>query len=132
MLPTCFSSALDTLPSAIQLSHVHQLDSQSTRQTTEQPTNANPSKPHYAAVALVTLRGGIPPIPAKLVKRIQEGSFVEMAELLPEQLRNASLRDNLSKTTQVKFLFSGRYPRMGTVLQLLYCSHIPLPTTEGG
>ena len=32
------------------------------------------------------ISGGLPPIPAKLVKRIQDGLFVEMAELLAETL----------------------------------------------
>jgi len=32
------------------------------------------------------ISGGLPPIPAKLVKRIQDGLFVEMAELLVETL----------------------------------------------
>ena len=32
------------------------------------------------------ISGGLPPVPAKLVKRIQDGLFVEMAELLPETL----------------------------------------------
>ena len=34
----------------------------------------------------VLISGGLPPVPAKLVKRIQDGLFVEMAELLPETL----------------------------------------------
>ena len=32
------------------------------------------------------ISSGLPPVPAKLVKRIQDGLFVEMAELLPETL----------------------------------------------
>ena len=50
----------------------------------------------------MSLRGGIPPAPAKLVKRIQEGSFIEMAELLPELLQNASLPDNINKGSKPK------------------------------
>jgi len=46
----------------------------------------------------MSLRGGLPPIPAKLVKRIQDGSFVEMSELLPDFLRRASLPDEISKS----------------------------------
>ena len=32
---------------------------------------------------------GLPPIPAKLVNRIQEGLFVEMSDLLPDTLTSA-------------------------------------------
>jgi len=36
---------------------------------------------------IVTLLGaGLPPIPAKIVSRIEAGEFIEMAELLPERL----------------------------------------------
>ena len=34
----------------------------------------------------VLISSGLPPVPAKLVKRIQQGSFVETVELLPETL----------------------------------------------
>ena len=36
--------------------------------------------------APVYIGGGLPPIPARLVKRIENGQFVEMAELLPDHL----------------------------------------------
>ena len=42
----------------------------------------------------VLISGGLPPVPAKLVKRIQEGSFVEMAELLPETLSSPEYGTN--------------------------------------
>jgi len=32
----------------------------------------------------IHLGGGLPPVPGKLVKKIEEGHFIEMAELLPE------------------------------------------------
>ena len=42
----------------------------------------------------VLISGGLPPVPAKLVKRIQEGSFVEMVELLPETLSSLEYGTN--------------------------------------
>ena len=30
--------------------------------------------------------GALPPVPSKLVKRIEHGEFIEMSELLPERL----------------------------------------------
>ena len=36
--------------------------------------------------ATLLISSGVPPVSAKLVKRIQDGLFVEMAELLPEAL----------------------------------------------
>ena len=50
----------------------------------------------------MSLRDGIPPIPAKLVKQIQEGNVIEMAELSPELLQNASLPDDINKSSKPK------------------------------
>ena len=36
--------------------------------------------------AALYIGGGMQPIPAKLAKRIQEGQFVEMVELMPDYL----------------------------------------------
>jgi len=40
------------------------------------------------------ISGGLPSIPAKLVKRIQDGLFVEMAELLAENLISPQYTSN--------------------------------------
>ena len=37
--------------------------------------------------------GGLPPIPAKLAKHIQDGHFIEMVKLLPESLRGFNSYD---------------------------------------
>ena len=37
-------------------------------------------------VQTVSIGAGRPPVPAKLVQKIESGVFVEMAELLPERL----------------------------------------------
>ena len=54
--------------------------------------NANTVDPPIArsfplrATNATLLGAGLPPIPAKLVSRIEAGEFLEMAELLPERL----------------------------------------------
>jgi len=63
----------------------------------------------------MSLRGGLPPIPAKLVKRIQDGSFVEMSELLPDFLRRASLPDEISKS------FKPRPQSVGNIVEWVRC-----------
>ena len=45
----------------------------------------------------VLFGAGLPPVPAKLVKRIEDGEFIEMIELLPERLAMSSVDDRLSK-----------------------------------
>ena len=98
MPPIYLPAALDSIPSAIQLGHI--------QQDTEPPSsltnNTQPNQLQFSEAAPMSLRGGMPPIPAKLVKRIQEGSFIEMAELLPDLLRNASLPDDTSKNSKPK------------------------------
>ena len=39
----------------------------------------------------VTVGASLPPVPGKLVKRIEAGYFIEMGELLPEQLGAANV-----------------------------------------
>jgi len=57
----------------------------------------------------------MPPIPAKLVKRIQEGNFLEKADLAPECLCNASLPDDTSKTTKLDSY------SVGSILEWVRC-----------
>ena len=46
------------------------------------PTGFLPSRGNSA----ILLGAGLPPIPEKLVSRIEAGEFIEMAELLPDRL----------------------------------------------
>ena len=80
---------LDQVPSAQQLIHVHELNDDprtapSASLSSQLPLTFQPadktSSPLYVG-------GGLPPVPAKLAKRIQDGQFIEMGELLPEVLR---------------------------------------------
>ena len=97
-MPISFPAALDSIPSAIHLGHIQQ----DTEPPSSQTSNTQPNKLQFSDSALMSLRGGMPPVPAKLVKRIQEGSFIEMAELLPDLLQNASLPDDSNKNSKPK------------------------------
>ena len=53
-------------------------------------------------VASVTIGAGIPPIPAKLVQRIEAGNFIEMGELLPERLQITNTNTDVEGTISSK------------------------------
>ena len=72
-------------------------------------------------------------IPAKLVKRIQEGCFIEMAELLLDLLRNASLPDDTNKSSKAKS------HTIGSIIEWVQCfscynyhRNILLPASRSG
>ena len=48
------------------------------------------------------LGGGLLPVPGKLVKKIEKGRFIDMAELLPEHLSSQWEGDDQSKSTKPK------------------------------
>ena len=58
------------------------------------PNTTLPSRSGGKRQSLVYITSGLPPIPAKLVTRIQEGQFVEMAELSPIQLGSLDAPDD--------------------------------------
>ena len=72
-----FHAAIDRLPSGSRLQHITEFGS-------DPPPIDPPSSGRSSAPMLFS--SGLPPVPIKLVKRIQDGLFVEMSELLPERL----------------------------------------------
>ena len=52
--------------------------------TTDQSTVLNVNTPITTCIRI--LGAGLPPVPAKLVSKIESGAFIEMTNLLPEQL----------------------------------------------
>ena len=72
----------------------------------------------------VLLGAGFPSIPSKLVK--EDGSFVEMQELLPEKLRAMEELDYSRPAKKVKMV---RYTGVGAVFQSL-CGHHYLKTLD--
>ena len=112
--PFPFSSfiALNQVPSARQLSHVHELHNQpslnddprtavSAQPSTHQPITFQPADKTSLSLYV---GGGLPPVPAKLAQRIQDGQFVEMVELLPEVLRGPiPYDDDQQKSSKSKY-----------------------------
>ena len=104
ILPPSFSfytafvllSAFNEIPSTRELQHINQLGD-------------NPPPPQILQIrektqALVYIGGGLPPIPARLVKRIEDSQFEEMAELLPDHLSLSPYTDeDQAKGTKVKY-----------------------------
>jgi len=83
------SAALDHLLAVSQLQHLQEFDDAQTHhqlEVTEPALSSQPISHLQKLLPPVLISGGLPPVSAKLVKRIQGGSFVEMAELLPETL----------------------------------------------
>ena len=79
--------AIDHLPTSSQLQHVQELnETQQHLDLTELTHPTIPTSYPNKSSPPVLISSGLPPVPAKLVKRIQQGSFVEMVELLPETL----------------------------------------------
>ena len=73
----------------------------------------------------VMIGAGLPPIPAKLVSKIEAGEFVDMAELLPDRFGNSQkpARRRKCTTIQTQAAHSHHNPRVDTVLQYLPRSH---------
>ena len=69
---------------------MHEINGTHHRVNPTEPTNSTTSTLHQTkSVPPVLITGGLPPVPARLVKRMQEGLFVEMAEVLPETLSSS-------------------------------------------
>ena len=51
---------------------------------------------HQDDVSPVIIGAGLPPVPGRLVKRIRDGQFIEMGELLPEHLGMATVTFEVS------------------------------------
>ena len=85
---------IDKIPHSSHLVHIPNLDMGRQNNTTI-PTSVE-EEPFS-----IYLGGGLPPVPGKLAKRIEEGQFIEMTELLPERLSFQGELNDPSK--QVKF-----------------------------
>lgn len=88
----------DEIPPATHLAHIPNLDTESHNETHPDHSLSLPNEPP----APVHLGGGLPPIPSKLVKKIEEGHFIELAELLPERLSSYWENDDQNKSTKSK------------------------------
>ena len=61
----------------------------------------------------------LPPIPARLVEKIQSGQFVELAELLPDHI--GSLSDNLALDNESKTSSKQSKRQVSTILEWVRC-----------
>ena len=84
---------MNEIPTVDQLSHVNQLS----EAIQQQPGTRN----NITAVATQPLYigGGLQPIPEKLVRRIQDGHYINRAELLPVNLEASNATDDDQPTT---------------------------------
>ena len=73
------------------------------------------------AGAALSIGAGLPPVPQKLVARIQAGEFIDMAELLPDHLGvNAAPAETGDKEAKRK----GKRRQVTSVLEWLQCYSI--------
>ena len=84
---------IDEIPDSSHLGHIPEL---------EPKRHSHSILPIAAELNLVYLGGGLPPVLGKLAKKIEEGHFIEMAELCPKCLTSTSEGDNQSKPTRSK------------------------------
>ena len=106
--------AIGQLPSPSHLTHVSQI--------TEVPPSFQPAdtSSHRPATSVldsgptftnhqhkdsdvIYIGAALPPISGKLVKRVEQGSFIEMAELLPESLGHLTIDDDQPATGGEQF-----------------------------
>jgi hypothetical protein len=70
-----------------------------------------------------------PPIPAKLVSKIRSGAFVEMKELLPD---NLALQKQLENTQTAKQAAKAKQREVKTIATWVYCflAYMAASTTD--
>ena len=81
--------ALNQVPSGVQLSHVNELSGSIQQQSGNRACTMTAVTTHSLYIG-----GGLPPIPDKLVRRIQDGRFINMADLLPDNLEATNSTDD--------------------------------------
>ena len=81
-----FHTALDRLPSGRHLDHIEEFGHTQLMPAITGADTFGTSLTSTASLAPMLFSSGLPPVPAKLAKRIQDGLFVEMSVLLPEKL----------------------------------------------
>ena len=89
--------ALNQVPTNGQLSHVNELSETSRQQMGYRAGTITPVTTHSLYIG-----GRLPPIPQKLIRCIQDGHFINMAELLPDNLEATNSTDDDHTTTKCK------------------------------
>ena len=70
-----------------------------------------PGDPLSLQANTVALEGGLPPVPSKLVTRIEAGEFIDMGELLPDRV-GISRPDDTGKASTKRYNVSGILERI--------------------
>ena len=91
ILPLPSSVDLDKLPDGDALTHIQQLGSHSDDLMSVDSSKSEASGKPVKRQPPVLISNSLPPVPAELVQRVEEGLFIEMAELSPNVLNSAEL-----------------------------------------
>ena len=117
IITTLLCVAIGRLPDKTQLRHVQEFRlNQIPADSNRPPPINNPSALMNKPTAPMLLSFGLPPVPARLMKRIQDGLFIEMPDLLPEKLISAecNVGDNAAGQKQ-------KHQEMITILKWVQC-----------
>ena len=105
--------AMNQIPTVDQLSHVNQL-SEAIQQQPGTWTNIT-----AVATQAWYIGGGLPSIPEKLVRHIQDGRYINIAELLPDNLEASNATDDDQPTTTKRKL-----PDVTQIMDWIQCFSI--------
>ena len=103
-------AAPDDFPDSSRLSHILELDDEIAS------INSDDTGDLPQAEKLILISNGLPPIPARLVKRVEDGLFVEMAELLSSYVDKADLNTDDQHTRSRK-----RPPVLSDIVDWVQC-----------
>ena len=104
---------IDEIPPGSHLLHIPDLDAES--RNVNYQDQSLPSPFDKESTPPVHLGGGLPPIPSKIVQKVEERHFIELAELLPEHLSSYWENDDQSKSTKSK------YKAISSILEWFQC-----------
>ena len=118
ILTTCclLSLAFDEIPDGEQIPHVKELGSQDDDLIS---INSSSSEALYSSRKLhppVLISDGIPPVPLRLLKRVEQGLFVEMAKLHPSYLDSVELNMDYQSTGSHK-----QVPEISDIVDWIQC-----------
>ena len=96
------SLAFNELPDGEQIPHVKELGSQDDDLISIDSSSSEALYPSRKLHLPVLISDAIPPIPLRLVKRVEQGLFIEMAELHPSYLDSVELNTGHQPTGSQK------------------------------
>ena len=118
------SIALDELPECSVPLHIQELDSHSHTDDlmSINSVDSGCTRKSKKSQSPVLISNDLPPVPASLVKRVEQGFFIEMAELSPSYFDSAEFNagtnlDHASNSPQFPTLWNG-YSALGSIWQL--------------